>query len=71
MNWTFAFVTALLFIIISSPIVYKLTNQLFAPLGLRTSDANGKASNFGVVIHSLVFVLLLHFSWKLLGRKSS
>jgi hypothetical protein len=61
-SWAKGFITALLFIVISSPTVYKLTNSVFAPLGLKTSDAAGKASNFGVLVHAIVFVLLLHFS---------
>lgn len=61
-SWSRAFITALLFIVISSPAIYKLTNSVFAPLGLKTSDTAGKASNFGVLIHSVVFVLALHFS---------
>lgn len=64
MSWALSFATALLFIIISSPVLYKLTNQLFGPLGLRTSDTAGKASNLGVVVHAAVFTLLLAFTAK-------
>ena len=64
MSWALSFATALLFIIISSPVLYKFTNQLFGPLGLRTSDASGKASNLGVVVHAIVFTLLLAFTAK-------
>lgn len=58
-DWAHSFAVALLFIIISSPILYKLTNTVFAPLGLKTSDPTGRPSNFGVAIHAVVFVILL------------
>ena len=64
MSWYLSFATALLFIIISSPTIYKLTNQLFAPLGLRTADASGKASNLGVVLHAVLYTLLMGFTAK-------
>ena len=64
MSWALSFAVALLFIIVSSPVLYKFTNQIFGPLGLRTSDATGKASNLGVVVHSIVFALLLTFTMK-------
>lgn len=57
--WAHYFSVALLFIIVTSPVLYKLTNTILSPLGLKTADATGKASNVGVVIHSIVFVFLL------------
>ena len=57
--WAHYFSVALLFIIVTSPVLYKLTNTVTSPLGLKTADATGKASNVGVVIHSIVFVFLL------------
>lgn len=62
--WAHYFSVALLFIIVTSPVLYKLTNTITSPLGLKTADASGKASNVGVVIHSIVFVFLLDLVMK-------
>ena len=48
----YAFMSTLLFYIISSPDIYKLTNNIFK------SSVNGTPTPMGLVLHSLVFMLL-------------
>lgn len=55
-----ALFAALLFIIISSQPVYKLTNTVAKPLGLRLADSAGNATRVGLVTHSLVFFGLVY-----------
>lgn len=53
---TVALLTALLFIIISSQPVYKLTNGIVSRVvGLRLADAAGNPTRAGLVVHALVF----------------
>lgn len=51
-----ALFTALLFIIISSPPVYKLTNAVSSKIiKLRLADTAGNPTRAGLVVHALVF----------------
>lgn len=52
---------ALLFIIISSQAVYKLTNSVTTKvLKLRLADAAGNPTRAGLVVHALVFFGVLY-----------
>jgi hypothetical protein len=51
-----------LFFLIANPMTYKLTSKLPVVGGMIT-DASGKPTQVGVLIHALVFVLLMHFVW--------
>ena len=46
---------ALLFIVLSSQPVYKITSTITRPLKLRLADSAGNASRAGLVVHALVF----------------
>jgi hypothetical protein len=53
---------ALLFIVISSPLTYKIVeNTLTAPLGVKITQAGGSPSRIGLILHAIVFGLLVHF----------
>lgn len=58
-NWTSVLTLALVFIIISAPFTYGVTNKVFGNLGLRTATMSGAPTKFGLVLHSAVFVLVL------------
>jgi hypothetical protein len=56
-----ALFSALLFIIISSPPLYKITNTVSSQvLNVRLADAAGNASRVGMVVHSLVFFGIMY-----------
>ena len=58
--------SAILFLIVSSPFVYMLTQRLFR--NIVTISVNGCPTRSGLVLHSLVFgiivYLLMHISVK-------
>lgn len=54
-----------LFFLIANPMTYDLTSNL--PLvGPMITDASGKPTQVGVLIHALVFVLLLQYAMKMM-----
>ena len=61
-------VSAVLFAIVASPEMYKLTRSLGGDW-IATSD--GCAKMGGLILHAIVFALLSHFVWKMLMSKKS
>ena len=60
-NWTGILTLALIFIIISAPFTYSVTNKVFGSLGLRTATVTGAPTKVGLILHSAVFVTVVHF----------
>lgn len=51
---------ALVFLIISSPAVYRLTDGVFfSTIKLRLADASGAPTKAGLIIHALVVFLIV------------
>lgn len=57
-------IAALLFVILSSKMVYFLTNSLF---GI-TTDQNGSPSEAGILLHAIVFFGILYAVYKLIKK---
>lgn len=57
-----AVVSAVAFGVISSPMVYRLTNQIFAPLGLATSDQDGCPTTLGLLVHGIVYTVVVRLT---------
>lgn len=67
-KWTVAFVSGLLFLLVSSPATYSITNSVTSRLGLTIADSEGCPNLMGIILHALVFVLLVRL---FLNRRSS
>lgn len=57
--WVVSLLAGLLFIIIASPILFKLVNSVTSLLGLHISSDAGCPNAIGLVVHGIVFALLL------------
>jgi hypothetical protein len=60
-KWLCAGIYALLFVVISHPVMYKLVNWLFSVItgqSFLVSDAAGCPTGFGLFLHFVVFFLL-------------
>ena len=54
-----------LFFLVANPLTYDLTSNL--PLvGPMIEDGSGRPTQAGVLIHALVFILLMHFAYKMM-----
>ena len=60
-RWMFCFRSALLFIIIVSPFMFKLTGPIFSAIGI-TIQKDGCPNWIGIIIHSIVFAILIRLS---------
>jgi hypothetical protein len=60
-KWVLIGYALVIFIIVSLPITYKLTNLVFSLVGVNTYK-DGGATIIGVVIHAIVFILLFRAS---------
>lgn len=63
-KWTVVAVLVVLFLLLSSPFMYRITNELGHKVGVYTLQ-NGAPSTRGIVIHSLVFGLAVLLLMKL------
>jgi hypothetical protein len=62
----YSLIGALLFLVLSLPILYSLTNYLFSNLALPTVDKNMKPTYFGLLLHFIVYFLVIFGIMKLL-----
>jgi len=56
-----------LFFLIANPMTYDLTSKLPLVGGFIT-DAQGKPTQVGVLIHALVFVLVMQYVWAMMKK---
>jgi len=57
-KWQISVLSGLIFLLISSPVLYSLTNSLFQVFGITLANENGCPTIAGLVIHTFVFVLV-------------
>lgn len=57
-KWVVSLYCLILFLLIASPFMYKLTNSLTSLVGWETSE-NGCPNLGGLVLHAIVFGLLI------------
>jgi hypothetical protein len=50
----------IVFLLVSLPFTYKLTNKLLGGIIGRLADASGCPTDLGLVVHSLVFGLIIY-----------
>ena len=51
-------VSMLVFLAISAPMTYKLTDGLARQVGLKLAESNGCPTMLGLLVHAIVFALL-------------
>lgn len=60
-KWLISVWAGLLFLVIASPLVYRVTGYITQLIGLRTSK-NGCPNGIGLILHAIVFILLTRLS---------
>jgi len=60
-KWVVSFIASIIFLLIASPFMFRLTGAVFSKLGLETED-DGCPNLIGLLIHSAVFALLIRAS---------
>ena len=58
-KWAISFISALIFIIISTPQIFNLTNNFSKTyFNIETIDEFEKPTWFGIILHGIVFMLI-------------
>ena len=60
-KWKVAVILAILFLVISCPAVYKITDGLLGKYVGPLADMNGCPTHLGMGIHAIVFLLVIRF----------
>ena len=60
LKWLYSLYSAVIFFVIANPMTYKLVNKVLGKL-VKISDGNGCATQCGVFVHSVVFMLIIRF----------
>lgn len=63
-KWLIAILIGVIFLIISSPFIYRLSNSTLGYVGLRTTDKAGHPIVFGWVIHAVAFIIIIRLFMK-------
>ena len=65
-KWRISLLAGILFLIVSAPLLYKLVNAVLQKISpqLRVCDESGCPTSFGLVLHTIVFVLVTRLSMK-------
>ena len=70
-NILFLLLTTIIFVVLSLPFTYNLTNDLLKPTGFSTVSKNGCPSIFGILGHSLVFLVLIFILFMILNSSET
>lgn len=59
-KWIISIIAGLLFLLVSSPFLYKATNELFTSLNLPgLAESSGCPNSLGLIVHAFVFILIV------------
>jgi hypothetical protein len=67
----FSLLGALIFLLLSLPIVYRLTDVVFGSIGANTMAENGAPTYFGLFLHFVVHFLIIFGIMKLFEKKDN
>jgi hypothetical protein len=65
MKWQISIFSAFIFLLVSIPCTYKLTQKIFGGFLSQIADANGCPTTRGLALHTLVYILLVRGSMDL------
>lgn len=55
-----AVIIGIIFFILASPLLFKLTNKGTSLIGLRTVKDNGNITTAGLILHTIVFIVAVY-----------
>ena len=67
-KWRISLFSAVLFLLVVTPMTYKLTDKLFGKLLGKIADANGSPTWTGILLHTVVFMLLVRVTMGFGGK---
>ena len=64
-KWYISIFSALIFILVVNPYTYMFTQKVLGDLLGKISDSNGCPTTFGLMIHTIVYILIIRGSMDL------
>jgi hypothetical protein len=61
-KWRFSLISTVIFLLVISPMTYKLTQSLLGSFLGKIADAQGNPTWRGIVLHAVVFTLIVRLS---------
>lgn len=58
-KWLIAVLLGIIFLIISAPLIFRLSNSITSKVGMHTTYKSGLPTPFGYIIHMIVFILIV------------
>jgi hypothetical protein len=65
MKWQISIFSAFIFVLVTIPCTYKLTQKIFGGILGQISDPDGCPTKRGLALHTLVYILLVRGSMEL------
>lgn len=65
MKWQISIFSAFIFLLVSIPCTYKLTQKILGGILGQIADASGCPTTCGLALHTLVYILLVRGSMEL------
>jgi hypothetical protein len=62
MKWQISIFSAFIFVLVSIPCTYKITQRIFGGFLGQIADTNGCPTTRGLILHTLVYLLLIRGS---------
>ena len=59
-KWIVSIILGMLFLILSSPFMYTITNGLLSTLGINSANPNGRPNIIGLIVHGIIFTLIVY-----------
>ena len=61
-KWSISIFSAFIFLLVVSPMTYKLTQSIFGRFVGKIADANGNPTIVGILFHAFVFLLIVRLT---------
>ena len=61
-KWRFSLIGTVIFLLVVSPMTYRLTQSIFGKILGKIADTNGNPTWRGILLHAVVFTLLVRLS---------
>ena len=70
-KWYISILSGIIFYVIASPKIYKITGEIFYDLTQVEMENKGKPNNLGLLIHTIIFVFITRWLMdvNILGNK--
>lgn len=65
MKWQISIFSAFIFVLVTNPYTYKLTQKILGGIICQIADVNGCPTTCGLALHTLVYLLIVRGSMEL------